>query len=146
MPRVPRPVRPGGVGLEQNGMLYDRSYIEGLPRDHPHRANQNVFAFGMGAASLEVLQLLSMVVAPSGSANPGAQNHHFVTGRLDTETGGYRPSCPYSGDLLTAGERTPQAFGRHGLAVRKRDERAERTREPKIRVARLLDDIVTSAF
>jgi hypothetical protein len=72
---------PGLVAIEQQGQLDDPGYIvEGLPPKQPLRGNQNVFAFSLGAASLEVLQFLSMIVAPSGVADPGEQNYHFVTG------------------------------------------------------------------
>jgi len=37
----------------------------------------------VGVASLEGLQLLSMVIAPNGLADTGTQNYHFVTGNLD---------------------------------------------------------------
>ncbi len=130
------------AGLDLIGMLDDPSYIEGLPEDDPIHANQNVFAFAMGAASLEVLQFLSMVVAPGRVANVGAHNYHFVNGRLDAETDGCRPGCPYSGDLLAKGDRASPALGRHALAERKRDERAMVANKPKVRIGRLLDDLL----
>lgn len=134
------------AGLDIGGMLDDPSYIEGLPEDDPIRANQNVFAFGMGAASLEVLQFLSMNVAPCGVADVGNHNHHFVNGRLDVEADRCRPGCPYSGDILAMGDEASPVLGRHNLAIRKRDERARHAREPKIRVARILDDLITRLF
>lgn len=76
---------PGLVSTERDGYLDDPSYIAGLPDDHPIKRNENVFAFGLTAAALEVFQLLSMVIAPLGMSNPGAQLYHFVNGGLETE-------------------------------------------------------------
>lgn len=117
---------PGLVEAERSGLLEDPSYIEGLPADDPIRANQNVFAFGMGAASLEVLQFLSMVVAPSESADIGTQNYDFVTGSLDVETDGCQSRCPYSGSLLAMGDQMPPIFGRHHAAEQERAKRSRR--------------------
>jgi molybdopterin-synthase adenylyltransferase len=68
-------------------------YIKDLPKDSPLRASENVFAFGANVASLEVLQLLSMVIAPQGIADIGSQNHHFVTGELDVDTHSCGDNC-----------------------------------------------------
>lgn len=46
-------------------------YIEGLAATDPLRRNENVFAFSTAAASFELLQMLMMIVAPLGVANPG---------------------------------------------------------------------------
>lgn len=137
----------GLVAAERDGLLDDPSYVEGLPPDHPIRVNQNVFAFSMGAASLEILQLLSMVVAPGDLADTGAQNYHFVTGDLDVDDRGCQPGCLYSGNLLSAadGSGIPVA-GRHLAAERERQSRARKAGEPKIRVARLLDDLLVRSL
>ncbi len=73
----------GTVQLERDGMLDDPSYIEGLSDDHPLKARQNVFAFSMACASLQVLQLLNLVVAPLGRANAGVQRYHFVGSEME---------------------------------------------------------------
>lgn len=75
----------GLVSAEREGYLDDPTYIAGLPDDHPIRHNENVFPFSVTTTGFEVLQLLSMFVAPLGVSNPGAQLFHFVTGRLDIE-------------------------------------------------------------
>ena len=64
-------------------MLDDATYIDGLPKDHVLKASENVFAFSTACASLQVLQMIAMVVAPLGHANPGAQLYHFVGGFME---------------------------------------------------------------
>jgi hypothetical protein len=137
---------PARAALDINGMLDDPEYIEGLPRYDPIRANQNVFAFGLGAASLEVLQFLSMVVAPCGVADVGNHNHHFVNGRLDVQAGGCRSGCLYSNHLLTMGDEASPDLGRHERAERERAERERLAGAPKMRVRRALDDLANRVF
>jgi hypothetical protein len=110
------------VAAEREGHFDDPKYIEGLPDDHAMRRNENVFAFSMATASLQVLQALSMIVAPLGISNPGEQMHHFTTGRLDVMPP--RPcdlSCSYP-PLVGRGDRT-------GLVVTGAHRRAEEARE-----------------
>ena len=71
------------VQMEREGQLDDPTYIDGLPRDHILKSSENVFAFSMACASLQVLQMLNMVLAPSGLSNPGAQLYHFVGGYME---------------------------------------------------------------
>lgn len=131
---------PGLVQAEREGYFDDPAYIAGLPRDHPARRNENVFAFGLADASLEVLQLLSMVVAPSGVADTGAQSYHFSTGSLDIEERACEPTCPYdSAPLLAAGDTTSLVVtGRHEAASRERSDRAGRRSTPGVRALRTL--------
>ncbi len=112
---------PSLVSAEREGYLDDPKYIAGLPDDHPVKRNENVFAFGMSTAAFEVQQFLSMVVAPSGLSNPGAQCYHFVSGNLETERAGCEGSCLYP-ELTAKGEGS-------GLAVTGRHAAAERARE-----------------
>jgi molybdopterin/thiamine biosynthesis adenylyltransferase len=69
---------PGLVQTEREGLLDDPTYILGLPKDHPLKARQNVFAFSMSCASMQVLQMLALTIAPLEQPNPGAQLYHFV--------------------------------------------------------------------
>ena len=118
---------PGLVEAERAGHLDDPRYIEGLPPDHPIRRNENVFAFGVGAAGLEVLQMLSMILSPSGISSPGAQLYHFNIGRLDVdENTNCDESCPYP--LLAAiGDHSGMTVtGPHRVAELARAERASR--------------------
>lgn len=80
----------GMVQLERAGMLDDPMYIAGLKDDHPLKARQNVFAFSMACASLQVLQFLNMVIAPLGIAYSGAQRYHFVDAKMEPNS---RKAC-----------------------------------------------------
>lgn len=82
----------GLVQAEREGMLDDPSYIEGLPRDHPLRTRENVFAFAMSCASFQVLQMLGFVISPLGLPGPDPQMYHFVGGFMEPETR-QRTSC-----------------------------------------------------
>lgn len=69
--------------MEREGRLDDSAYIQGLPRDHVLRAGENVFAFSMACASLQMMQMLSLVISPLGQSNPGSQLYHFVGGKME---------------------------------------------------------------
>ena len=76
---------PGYVDMERRGFLDDPSYIQSLPKDHALKRNENVFPFSSSLASLQVLQMLSMAIAPLGISDVGTQNYHFVSGTMDTD-------------------------------------------------------------
>lgn len=116
---------PGDVSLERDGLYDDPVYIEGLPKDHFVRANENVFAFSMNVASFEVLQLLTMMIAPSGVSSPGAQMYHFVPGFMEEpDTRGCNENCIYP--TLTA---RGDCGGLTVTAKHARAEDARRTRQ-----------------
>ena len=70
--------------LESEGYLDDPDYIEGMSEAF-REAHENVFPFSAHLAAMEVLQMLSLFIAPSGIADVGLQNYHFVSGRMDVE-------------------------------------------------------------
>lgn len=85
---------PGHVQLEREGLLDDPKYIEGLPKDHPLKSRENVFAFSMSCASLQMLQMLALVLAPLDLPNPGSQLYHFVGGDMEEPSFGVcHPEC-----------------------------------------------------
>lgn len=73
----------GLVSAERDGSLDDPTYIEGLPKDHPLRNNQNVFNFSMHLASLEIQHFLSLVLAPSGINGLPPFMYHFKNADLE---------------------------------------------------------------
>lgn len=113
------------VSLEREGYLDDPTYIRGLPDGHPVRRNENVFAFSLSAASLELLQLLTMVIAPCGIANVGEQMYHLVPGCLDLAADhACKRTCLYL-SFVAKGDRTGiTVTGRHPLAESARSDRA----------------------
>ncbi|HSZ58356.1 MAG TPA: ThiF family adenylyltransferase [Tepidisphaeraceae bacterium] len=114
---------PGFVSTERDGYLDNPGYIAGLPPDHPLRRNENVFAFSVLATGLEVLQFLTMMVAPFGLTNAGSQLYHFVPSKLDVDPPECEPTCPYR-RLEAIGDRTSVTFtGRHEAAEEARARR-----------------------
>lgn len=104
----------GLVALDQAGLIDSESYIRSLPREHGLRRNENVYAFSMMAAALEVRQLLAMVVMPH-CANPQAM-YHFVTGGLDRADDRCRDGCYFVG-ITGLGDHCHEVFtGPHAVA------------------------------
>lgn len=116
----------GAVELEREGRLDDPTYIRQLGDDHPVKRNENVFAFSVGCASLELSQLVSLVVAPGGIADVGAQLYHLSTGTLERDDDVCESSCFYSGPFLGKGDRAVDPTARHPTAEKARRRRAER--------------------
>jgi hypothetical protein len=87
---------PGLVQTEREGLLDDPTYIAGLPKDHPLKARENVFAFSMSCASMQMLQMLALTLAPLGQPNPGAQLYHFVGNITEPPAYGIcHPECQF---------------------------------------------------
>ena len=109
--------------MDRDSYLDDPSYIQGLPKDHLFLNNQNVFGFSLTAASLEVMQFLSMFVSPAGHAIPGAQLYHFIPGIMDIDETGCNPNCLYP-TFIALGDAAP-------ISCIGRDRRAEKAREER---------------
>jgi len=71
--------------LEMSGKLDDPEYIKGLNKANFLDAHENVFVFSSHLASMEVLQMMILFIAPSGIADVGQQLYHFVLGSMDAE-------------------------------------------------------------
>jgi molybdopterin/thiamine biosynthesis adenylyltransferase len=97
---------PALVQTEREGLLEDPSYIEGLPQDHPLKARQNVFAFSMSCASMQMLQMLALVLSPLDQPNQGAQLYHFVGGFMEEPLfESCNPECQFP-SLIAMGDRS----------------------------------------
>ncbi len=105
------------VEVERRGDLDDPSYIQTLPRDSSLKRNENVFPFSSSLASLQVLQMLSMVVAPLGISDVGTQNHHFVSGTMDVDhLGACHDYCPFPSFTALGDSCEVPATGKHPKA------------------------------
>jgi Dinucleotide-utilizing enzymes involved in molybdopterin and thiamine biosynthesis family 2 len=71
--------------LEISGKMDDPEYIKGLDKSKFLDAHENVFAFSSHLASMEVLQMLTLFIAPSDINDVGQQLYHFVLGTMDME-------------------------------------------------------------
>ncbi len=88
---------PSYVQMEREGRLDDPEYIKGLPKGHELKARENVFAFSMSCASLQMLQMLALALAPLEQPNPGAQLYHFVGGFMEPSTfGACHAECSFA--------------------------------------------------
>lgn len=119
---------PGAVELEREGRLDDPSYIRQLSDDHPVKRNENVFAFSVGCAGLELSQLISFVVAPGGVADPTAMLYHLTTGALEHDKESCEVGCFYSGPFLGKGDGAVDPTGVHPPAVEARMRRQHHDR------------------
>ncbi len=111
------------VSAEREGYFDDPVYVAGLPDDHSIKRKQNVFVFSLATASLELLQMLMMIIAPVSVANPGQQMYHFVPGFLESSFQQCNHSCPYA-SLTAKGDST-------GLTMTGRHLRAEELRRSR---------------
>lgn len=126
---------PGSVSADRDGFFDDQGYIAGLPNDHPAKRNENVFAFSLSDASFEVLQFLSMIVAPSGLSNPGAQMYHFVTADLEQDKReACTDNCLYPGYIARGDSATIKVTNRHLKAEQARADRQQYHRTWKYRL------------
>jgi len=104
------------ANLERQGLLDDSNYIEGLLDKSVVDSHENVFVFSSHLASMEVMQLLSLVIAPSG-IKLGQQIYHFMTGTSENVSmNGCEPDCFFNqilgkGDLISV-----KPFGEHEVA------------------------------
>jgi hypothetical protein len=87
---------PAHVQLERDGSLDNPTYIAGLPADSALRANQNVSALSIAAASALLNQFLALVIAPSGLGDPGPLRHDLARHRIEpADVVNCSLDCPY---------------------------------------------------
>lgn len=107
------------------GKLDDPEYIKGLDPAVFREAHENVYAFSSHLASLEVLQMLALFIAPGGIADQGQQIHHFVTGNMDAK---YNDTCHERclfQEIIGKGDSTGiVVYAPHNVAMHLRQTRA----------------------
>lgn len=110
--------------LEMDGKLDDPEYIKGLDKKVYADAHENVFVFSSHLASLEVLQMLSLFISPSGVNNVGQQMHHFVLGTMDVDTSHQCHENCYFQTMAGRGDLTGvQVTHKHPVAEKARKQR-----------------------
>jgi hypothetical protein len=134
---------PGDVQAERDGSLDDPSYIAGLPSSSPIRANQNVAALSVSAASAQLNQFLSLVVAPSGLGDPGPQRFSLANHRLEIVDRKCEIGCDYQASCGD-GDGRLDPTSRHLAAERARAFRAKASRRASVRAYRMVDDLLAT--
>jgi hypothetical protein len=126
---------PAHVQLERDGSLDNPAYIAGLPEGSSLRANQNVSALSIAAASAILNQFLSLVVAPSGLGDPGPLRHDLARHQVDpADVVACAAECPHP-QSVGDGDRRLDPTALHRLA--------DRTRDTDRMAARVLRSVVT---
>ena len=82
------------VVMELDGSLDDPSYTRNLPSNE-RPANQNVFAFSQGVASMEVNLMLRYLLAPDWWPAVHQQEYQFITGTMTAKTAECDPNCSF---------------------------------------------------
>lgn len=112
----------GLVETDRNGDLDNPRYLEALPQEHLARANENVFGFSLGAASLEFLQFIMLTIQPLGLRGGRPQNYHLLTGEISLGGTACDAGCGFP-DLVATGETRHPGIGVHSAAEAARKER-----------------------
>jgi molybdopterin/thiamine biosynthesis adenylyltransferase len=103
--------------LEKSGLMDDPSYIKGLKDSAFINAHENVFVFSSHLASMEILQMLSLIISPSGVSDVGQQLNHFVTGTMETDTLKKCDNNCYFLTIVGRGNSSGiEVFGKHNIA------------------------------
>ncbi len=114
------------AALEKSGLLDDPSYVNDLPNAAFVNAHENVFVFSSHLASLEVLQMLSLLIAPSGISDVGQQMHHFVTGTMETQSSQACHNHCFFPTIIGVGDVSSVIpYGSHKIAEESRESRRE---------------------
>ena len=94
------------VVMELDGSLDNPSYVRNLPPSE-RPANQNVFAFSQGVASIEVNLMLRYLVAADWWPSVHQQEYQFMTGTMQAATGECGPYCSFIPRRARGDEETP---------------------------------------
>ena len=94
------------VVMELDGSLDDPSYIRNLPPSE-RPANQNVFAFSQGVASMEVNLMLRYLLAADWWPVVQQQEYQFITGTMGATSGECDPYCSFIPRRARGDDETP---------------------------------------
>lgn len=110
--------------LEISGKLDDPEYIKGFDKSKLLDAHENVFVFSSHLASMEVLQMLTLFIAPSGIGDIGQQLYHFVLGTMDIDRGKECHENCYFQSIIGKGDFAGvTVYSDHNLASEARNSR-----------------------
>lgn len=111
---------PEDVAQEMAGDFDDPSYIQGLPAEHFINRGENVFAFSLGLAGLEIQQFLSLIIQPKG-VYYGMKEMDFVTGNIDFDFKYHCDNHCYTNDILATGDlANKELISKHEVAEKVR--------------------------
>lgn len=114
------------ASLERSGKLDDPSYIANLETKDIIDAHENVFCFSSHLASMEVFQLISLFISPSGINDVGQQMYHLVTGSLDHYPNeGCDDNCFFTSIAGRGDNLDIIPHGKHEAAEKARHERSQ---------------------
>ena len=106
--------------LEKQGYLDDPSYLKDFPDAGKLNAHENVFAFGSHLASMEVLQMLSLFLAPGDIADLGQQMYHFVLGDMSISRISCHENCFFPTIIAKGDHSGIEVYGKHAIAEQSR--------------------------
>jgi len=112
--------KPEDVSLEQSGLLEDSKYIQGLPQGHFSKRGENVYAFSLALAGLQMQQFLSLVLKPKG-VYYGVKEMDFVTGNIDADFKFYcDDNCEFTSLIGTGDSLKEHLIQKHTIAENSR--------------------------
>lgn len=111
---------PEDVSLEQSGLLEDQNYIKGLSKDHFSNRGENVYAFSLGLAGMQMQQFLSLILTPK-NVYYGVKEMDFTTGNIDSDFPFVcEPNCEFNSMVAIGDDIKPSLLARHEIAEKSR--------------------------
>jgi len=112
------------VATERDGYLDDPRYIAGLPDSHFIKHNENVFAFGLSLAALEVQHFLALSLRLPGELIRKPQIYHFVNDTTEYDERTCNSNCLFP-SWIALGDHAPiKVTSRHPIAEKARANRS----------------------
>jgi molybdopterin/thiamine biosynthesis adenylyltransferase len=129
------------VALEQSGLLEDPAYIRNLPDEHFIHRGENVYAFSIGLAAMEIQQFLSLILQPRRQYY-GPKEFDFNSGTLDSN---FPFECDQQCEFLSVipmGDKVNSSLiARHQIAESARQVAAQLAKKGKRRIKIILSKI-----
>jgi hypothetical protein len=115
--------RPEDVALEQSGLLEQPHYIQNLPMDHFANRGENVFAFSLSLAGMEMQQFLSLILQPKGQYC-GPKEYHFNSGTIDSDFDfNCKEKCIFPQIIISQGDKINSSLiSKHLIAEQSRNQ------------------------